>query len=96
MPNQEVQEQMLKAVVEGQDDDLAAFSEEYGPIDSEKLAADLQDARTYADPETPRRIAKILQRKDRRLQTVQKIFQSQEANAAEDGTGHGYKGKVDW
>lgn len=93
MPRQEVQEQMLRAVVEGHDGDLVELSEEYGPIDSEELAADLQNAPTYVDPETPRRIAKILERRKTRQLTSRDIILSQEANAAEDGFGHTLKGK---
>ena len=91
MPNQEIQEELLRAAVEQDNDALDSLAQKYGAIDSELLAADLQSAGTYFDSNTPARIAAVFARKDRRLQTANEILAAQWHNAAEDGPNHGYQ-----
>ena len=88
-PDQEAQEELLKAMIENDYEALAGLTEKYGPADSEKLAYGLHDVRTYIDPETPQRIAKIFAKKKQRLQMINKTLEMQELNATEDGTNHG-------
>ena len=90
MPSQEVQEELLKAVVEDDSETLTRLAHTYGAVDSEKLATDLQGAGMYLDPKTPERIRAVFARRDRRLQTVHEIVQVEEANAAENGSDDDY------
>ena len=91
-PDQQAQEEILKALVENDDVAQQKLARKYGRLSSD-VAINLQSANEYFDPETPHRIRAIFDRTHRLQRTASEVIQEQELNAAEDGTGHGYKGK---